>query len=341
MRVKSIDTLKAVAMVAIISNHCGTFKYINWLANVIADQGDRFSGVYFFIAAGYLFKKSVEKKGDIKIVYAHYAKRILVLFGFWSLVHLFYPNQALLAHYGLFNSTGYLLSISQKIQWILDNPLIFLLEGTDYPFWFLVSLLMSVTLLYLMVSLQKERWLLPVGIFLYIFGLLGGAYSPLPIGFNYPINTHYGPIISTLCIVIGWYLARTDYQPSLRTSVLMITGGYISMLLECFLLYKFYHVNPLDNEYLIGTIFYGAGFMFLALAKPDLGGNTPLPLWGSMMLGIFVIHTMVIPPVMTITRHLVPFAVLRDIITPPIVFLVSLIIVTIIARYKTFRPLVM
>ena len=71
--------------------------------------------------------------------------------------------------------------------------------------------------------------------------------------------------------------------------------------LEVFALWKFYDVNPLGHDYLLGTLLFGVGLTAYVLSLPiNTYDNSLLAKWGKYTLGIYLLHVLIIDVIDTI-----------------------------------------
>jgi surface polysaccharide O-acyltransferase-like enzyme len=190
------------------------------------------------------------------------------------------------------------------------------------------------------IALERERWLPVLAAALYLVGLLGGSYSVVPIGYSLHTQSIHGPFFSTLYVAIGWWLARHDVRTTAGLALLMTIGGLLLHFAEIGLLYRLYQV-PLDlHNYVVGTITLATGTMLLALARPSLGGHTPLPAIGRFALGVYVAHPLIRhSPIMWIGPCYLP-EMTWQFVAPFLVYALALLLTFALSRVPGLRPLV-
>lgn len=339
MRIASIDTLRTIAIFMVICIHSHPFRNLNGSIDFWFNQLNRFAVPFFFIAASYFFTKKILAGAKVTDLYIRYLTRLTLIFIVWTTIYFFLPLPKKIQTYGLFNGLNQL--ITERITWITDHPITFLSEGLTVHLWFITSLILSLTILYGVIMLNKPGKIFLLAIPLYLFGLLAGAYSKTPLGITFDLNTRNGPFFSTLFIAIGWWLAQRDFKPSLQLAWASIISGFLLQMTEYLLLFNTYGTlsNPAQGNYLLGTVFFGTGVMLLALAIPQLGKNTPLPHWGKYTLGIYVAHLLVLNYAGKLTYPLP--GVMAQLVTPVIIYFITLAIVAILAKIKYIRPIVM
>ncbi len=295
IRITSIDSLRILAILAVICIHSHPFSQLTWLINHSA----HFAVPYFFIVSGYFFSRKVQSTSLVGKLFIRYAKRLTLILIVWILIYLFVPFAFSLN--SLFEQHNILQvlywNVYDKMTWIFDNPVTFLfragIPGKGDHLWFIVSLIIALGILSLLIVLKRQNKIFFVAIPLYIFALLAGAYATTPIGIEVDFQSNNGPFVSTLFVAIGWWLAQSDYKPTLVVAWMAIIGGFIVKTLEASILQYFFDI-PFSQPYLIGTVIFGTGFMFLALAKPNLGQNTPFPYFGQFTLGVYVSHVLIL-----------------------------------------------
>jgi len=288
MRVTSIDSLRVLAIFAVICIHSHPFPKLHELVNLSAS----FAVPYFFIVSGYFFSKKLQIAPLVSELYGYHVKRLAVILFAWMLVYLLVPSTNIFMENDVVH--GLYLNIREKVSWIFDHPIAFLLRGGPPAggghLWFIISLIMAISILSLLAVYNQQNKIFLIAFPLYVFNLLIGAYVITPVGIEVTFQSYEGPFVSTLFVAIGWWLAQSDYKPSLTLAWLTITGGFLSILVEVSMLNYIFNIS-LNQPYLIGTILFGTGFMFLALAKPDLGQNTFFPYF---TLGIYVSHVLIL-----------------------------------------------
>ncbi len=338
MRITSIDTLRTIAIFVVIGIHSHPFRNLNLQIDLWFNQLNRFAVPFFFIAASYFFTKKHLEGTKVTDLYIRYLTRLTIIFMVWTTIYFFLPLPSKIRTYGIFNGLNQL--IIERITWITDHPITFLCQGLTIHLWFIISLILSLTMLYGVIVRNQPGKIFLIAIPLYLFGLLAGAYSKTPLGITFDFNTRDGPFFSTLFIAIGWWLAQRDFKPTLQLAWATIISGFLVQMTEYLLLSNTYGSmsNPAQGNYLLGTVFFGTGVMFLALAIPQLGKYTPLPNWGKYTLGIYAAHLLVLNYAGKLTYFLP--GIISQLLMPVLIYFITLAIVAILAKIKYIRSIV-
>ena len=276
MRISSIDYFKVVAILAVISIHTEPFyaysgdlwKYLK----VFINQGARFAVPFFYVTAGYLWAKKVSTGASVEQVSIKYGTRILSIFVFWSVVYIFVPTNI-----HAIQSIGFPALIKVpcwRILNLFDNPVVLLFQGSKVHLWFLVSMLYALAITSILLKFNLKKWLIPLGLLLYAFGLIAGSYSTTPIGFKIHFNTRNGPFLATIFFVFGWWLSLNEERVSLRLSLTLMVTGFTLHMMEAFFLWRLFDVPLTRHDYLLGTLPFGVGVAMVALSRPSFGENT-------------------------------------------------------------------
>lgn len=337
MRSSSIDYFKTIAIFAIITLHTSPFHgYEGNLLQALdvgINQAARFAIPFFFIVSGYLFKIKISCKAAPICVFKIYVKRIIPLFLLWTVIYIIVPTdiKKQVIEYGLWEA------MSKKIYWIIQDPMTLLFQGYKGHLWYLMSLVWALGIVTLFVRMNKEKWLLPVAAMLYVFGLLGGSYATTPFGINVlSFDTRNGPFFSTILVVMGCYLAGNKCKIRRSYWLGLLVLGASMHAFEVFALWKFYDVNPLRHDYLLGTLLCGVGLTAYVLSLPtNTYDKSFLAKWGKYTLGIYLLHLLIIDA-LTLFEKLVPFP-LWDVSYPFIVYLLTICIVIALSKHRLAR----
>ncbi|MEW5803693.1 MAG: acyltransferase [bacterium] len=338
--IASIDSMRVLAIFAVVYLHSMTLNIneykgeLSRLLAIVTNQGARFAVPFFFIASGYFFGKKLQSGIGARPLFIRYARRLSGILVKWSIIYFIISiSLQEIAEKGL---SGALYS---KVHyWIIDHPGRLLLEGTSGHLWFLVSLIIALGILTVLISHGLDKTVPMVSISLYVFGLLGGAYSLTPLGFQFPFNTRNGPFFSTIFVAIGWWLSQNEFFVKASTACIISSVGFLLHTTEALLLYKFYNVTPLFHDCLIGTLLYGTGVMLFALAKKDFLECTYLPALGKYTLGVYVSHILFI----NMLKPLKPlfFSTSWVIIYPIAAYIFALLSIVLLYRNRYLRNLV-
>ena len=185
---------------------------------------------------------------------------------------------------------GYGVAVRQHLANITRFPHYFLLTGNVYHLWFLSSLLQGICLVWLCLRFWKLRGAVLVGGAFYAAVLLGG-YAGTRIGFSTNFDMKIGPFTSALFVALGACLAQRQ-KFSIAPGLALVAIGLVGHLSEGYWLRHAFSRPLIQNDYLIGTIPYSVGLVWLALARPTSGQG--LAGIGAASLGIYVLHVYVI-----------------------------------------------
>lgn len=339
-RVYSIDTLRLVSIFFVILHHASAFKYSYYFYypnEVLKFLYYFFANVrllpFFFIAAGYFFRKGILQGESMRHRFGRYCKRLARLFVLWYFIYAF-----LMLPEGLSRSDGYnpFEVFYLNILDVIKHPFVSALSGSSEHLWFFPAVIMGLTIVVVFHVLDKEKYIVPLGITLYSIVLLSKSYSVLPWGYQVDFEMRQGPFVSTLFVGIGWMLAKKN-NFHLKTALLLILAGIFMQMLEALFLYTQYDVKP-KHGYLFGTILFCVGIFIFILARPNIGKNTISPQWGKLTLGVYCVHMIFIEYFKLFKPHLHPIA--YDILRPIAVYLLSIFATFLLARNSLTRKLV-
>jgi surface polysaccharide O-acyltransferase-like enzyme len=338
-RIASIDFFRAIAVFAVVANHSHPFREISWTLNEALNQATAFAVPFFFIIAGYLFTLKLEHSHWSPSVFPVYIKRLILVFVSWSVIYFLLPvtlPASQVRQSGL--ARAYKDHIFDRIEWIADNKLDFATQGMSFHLWFLVSLMFGIAIVYFFIRLGAPEKVFYLAVPLYVFGFLARYYVDTPLGIHVDFNARNGPFVSTLFVALGMLLARKHYQPTLRVALIALFGGFALQMVESLTLIQLYGRPFPGPDYIIGTVPYALGFVFLALARPALGKNTLITGWGFYTLGIYTTHML---SIRLLDRFLVDVpGVLLEIIMPFLAFFLSLAAAYLLAKNSYMRRIV-
>jgi surface polysaccharide O-acyltransferase-like enzyme len=171
------------------------------------------------------------------------------------------------------------------------------LQGSIGTLWFLPALAMGQFIVGILAHHKKVYIILPIGILLYAFALLGGSYSKYSFGIaEVGIDTRNGPFVSTLFVGIGWLIASTKWWVHTRNKQLvalfLLFFGMLIHMTESYLIYINYY-SMFYFDYVVGTVIYSLGVFLLSLTLPNLGRNT-LSYIGPLVLGVYLTHQFIL-----------------------------------------------
>ncbi len=327
-RLTSLDAVKGIGIIAVICIHAAPpTQEAPPVAWQIFNQVCRFAVPVFFIIAGFLFMGAWQREASRGLLLRRYAVRLLKLFFFWALFFAVIPPYVSGAPQG--NWPALLL----HLELILRHPHSFLISGFVYHLWFLSSLLQGIGLVWLCLRFWNARGALLVGGVLYAVALLGASYAGMRAGFHVHFDMKSGPFTSTLWVALGvWLASRRKF--SLAAGLFLTSAGLACHLAEALWL-RHEFLRPLaQNDFLIGTIPYAVGLVWLALARPSYGRM--LAGIGAGSLGMYALHVYVIECLRRLplegTRLCAPWFFAGG------VFMITWVVVLLLARVRWLRP---
>jgi surface polysaccharide O-acyltransferase-like enzyme len=330
-RIKSINSLKIIAVFAVVVAH--TFKtdghYL--LLQGIVNQLCRFSVPFFFILSGYFFAKRLKVGENPYALLSRYAKRIGRIYLIWALIYFIFPSFAVI------KAIGAAAYYKEKFIILFSDWETLLFVGPGGHLWFLVSLLLGLGLVCLCRPDKGHTKIVIVSLCLYVFGVIAGSYAGTPIGVQIAFNTRNAIFYSTAFLAIGSFFATMTFTPSLNLALGLIASGVSLHFAEAFFLWEHFDVPITSHNYLFGTIFWGSGVFLLALAKPDFLAHRFFDKMGGLTLGIYVSHLIFLKA--GILQRLVLPKLSLLILTPVIIFCLAAIFCALASRVKCLKTI--
>lgn len=179
-RINSIDIARLFAAILVVAIHTQAITWFSNYSNGNIQILTRVAVPFFFCTSGYFLHKNYINSGGPAIAAAFW--KTVKLYTLLSLVYfavIFLPNPALL---------------HESKKWMLVD---FLFNGSYYHLWYMVGIIYSIAMIYLICKLKLSRVLLPLAIACYVTGLLGTSY--------YGIGSRL-PILNVM-FDSGWFLS--------------------------------------------------------------------------------------------------------------------------------------
>jgi surface polysaccharide O-acyltransferase-like enzyme len=333
-RLFSIDFLKVIAIIGVICIHTYPFAGISQVAYKAVRLPAGFAVPFFFITAGYFFALKLELSNiTLGRQYLRYMKRLWLILVAWTAIYIIVPPRSFIRSGNI--PEAFYQNLVNQFNRIMVNKKTVLAEGVSSHLWFIIALIVALTIITLMLKIRLGGLIIYLGAALYGFGLLAGSYSDTAIGIQAGFTTRNGPFQSVLLVGIGVLLARKNYVPTLRTALLFLGAGFVLQMAEGYILY-FNFWDGVTAEYFVGTGILATGVMFLALARPHMAEGSFITSWGKYVLGIYLVHPLIIA--------YLPARGLQSIvwqaIFPFIVFAVSLAVTAMLVRVPYVRRIV-
>lgn len=277
-KIASLELGRLIAIFAVVAMHCQLFMtYLQvgetpWLGYLF-NQCTRFAVPLFFLIAGFLIQPKLVAAPMVTL--KNYCAPLLRIFAVWSVICLLMPFD-----FGTLLENGYLAERLGYWQYLLSRPINTLLEGGLVHLWFLPALMLAALITALLLHFHKARWLLPIAVVLYLYGVAAGSYYNLTNIWAFCF-TRNGPFFSTLMFALGFLIREKEFRLSRGAALAMALIGMAMHLGEAYFLMDF--KQPFNsNDYLLGTVLWGTGLFLFLLATPQLGDRPWVFHWRNM-----------------------------------------------------------
>ena len=159
----TIDVFRLICAVLVVAIHTSPFSELGTGAEYLFREiVPRIAVPFFFATAGYFYIGKLER-GDR--CFFPYIKKTLLIYGLWSIPYFI---QSFL-EWGHLNPAAFVVECAYS----------FLVIGSSYHFWFFPALIVCVCVTTAAYRLRIQRFLLPVGILLYVTGCFGCSYHAI------------------------------------------------------------------------------------------------------------------------------------------------------------------
>lgn len=346
-RIASIETLRVIAILAVISVHANPFETFQALgqkhriAACLLSEAFRFAVPFFFVAAGYFFGRSLQSGATPSVLLTRYAKPVLFIFMAWTFLYAVIPShlQTAARQYGLLRALYG--QAWESLTWLTSHPLKFLWEGSGPPgaffghLWFLPALIFALATLTLLLLLGLRKWIVPIALIVAGFSYLEGLYDGTSIVFSFHLRTWGATLLYT---VLGWWFSHRG-TPSVALAIALALGGYILQVSELVLFANVFEIYPkLPNYMPVGTVPFTVGVFLWALAKPNFGRGTLLLALAQFTMAVYVLHIFIIEALAPVREFL--RSQIWEMSLPIVVYTLSVLFAAVLARVPLVNYLV-
>ncbi len=304
-RIYSIDSMRIIAMVFVVSIHTDPFEGVGVYGNIVnflIDTSARFAVPFFFMVSGYFFALKIIQNDPG----AYFVERVtsissIYVFGLFLSFPVFLTEAVVRA--GIENRDVVNSATVKLAEFVAPIDLIYYGNSISEILWFLPALLFSFLLIYLFIRAEKTKYLLPVAIGLHSIGLLGASYTMFV---DVPFEIRDALFFGFFYTSLGYYISSHDWQPDTERSVLYLGATVLFGALHLGERYVLGYAlteqtvtqSVYSPSYTIGTALLTVSLFLFLLSRPGLGKSTPLPSWGNYAVGVYVTH----PPVLFVLQ---------------------------------------
>lgn len=291
-RIESLDTLKGLALFAVVVIHIrGEFigkELVPGILDFIILNTSRFGVPLFFLISGFLLKKKFEQR-DPKKYTANYVKNLVYYYVLATGLYLCLQT-------GLIFIESYTsISLPRSVSMTSSlTGLVFDFFYTGYAvrvsLWFLTALIFSTLIIYFANRYRKINTLLLIAGLLHFIGIAVNSYQ----FFDLPIPPRDALFFGLLYTSIGFKIAELEIEEIRdHSSKLMWISGLLVLLhlAERFLITNFTGATPFFwQDYSFLTLPLTTSLLLLGLSIPDLGAETRLNTYGKYTLLGYIFH---------------------------------------------------
>jgi surface polysaccharide O-acyltransferase-like enzyme len=339
-RIRSVDTFRVLAILAVIALHTARHDGpravgYGWDLLTLLDQVERFAVPLFFIVSGYFWVQACTDPREHWMRSRRVCQRVLLIFVSWALVYAAVAAIQVAWTDGPLGPPRQLLHAWREGR--LGFALVFLEGGTAH-LWFLPALAIAVLVSGALLAHGMRRTLIALAIGLFAIGLAGKPYAFTPIGFFTPLNLRNGPFFGLIFFVTGIELRRWRIPSTPWPGLLLALAGLALQVLEVRWLHARWGTS-LVQDYVVSTWIYGLGVGLMALSDAAVLRLPVLASLGPLVLGIYASHYLFVELLQPVdeTWRIYPA---WDALYVALVFAAALMLTRLLARFRATRRLV-
>ena len=270
----SLDVAKFFCAILIISSHFAS-EWGNFPA--IIDYAFSLYVIavpFFFCCSGFLFFKkldSFQNKDDKKKYFIQYEKRIWTMYALWSAVYFIHIFSGWIANNEF--------SLVVLLKYLYKS----IVMSSYATIWFLPALSVGIAITYFLVTKLDKKYILPIVIILYLFGMFGYTYrfavDDTVIGTIYDVYDKFmftsrnGIFNGTPFVFMGYAISTKEIKSSVKGFFKYAIPAGITLVLvvvEAFLLKVKFSVSGMDISIFLPIFIY---FFVMAVMQIELKEN--------------------------------------------------------------------
>ncbi len=342
-RLDGIDAAKGLAIFCVVVIHTGPFltgfsaPSVPYYVGQVLQQLCSWAVPFFFTAAGFFFSRRATPE-IVGGVWLGYTRRLVFVLVVWIVVNGVLSGAWVKSVIDSRSVSSLYWNLLAIPSFAVKRPDLFFFRGTSVSLWFLVSLLIAITVLAAAINLRVAKGIvLVVGALAYLGALLLGQYSYF-VGLSGGILLeHRGPLVATAFVALGYYLARHSIDTLyVKPRHLLVVFG--ALFVEALLAAMLRNSSFQEVPYLLLT-FPLAALMLVRFASLDVKNASILKHWcgaGRHSLGIYLVHI----PILGALAPYVSKGTVMELLFPILLFLVSYWLSVVLQRIPYIRQIV-
>lgn len=302
----TIDALRIIAAFCVVILHVRFYPEYPQAVGAGIRLFGKWAVPFFFLVTGYFLGK---KEQNLASKIPSQVVRVIWLFLVWSVV---------------FAVLVFILFGLQPVLTRIFN-FSFLAIGTYFHLWFLSSMIVGLLTIYTFYQLGLKQYLPFLTVTILSLALLLGSYNPD--GFE---KFHFcRHLLSIPFIYLGICISKREQLFGLKMAFLIALGGLVLQGVESYLIYRWWGTNPMDHEFLVGSILMAIGIFYIGVNLSDRSASRLSKIGAEHALGVYLLHPFFTP---FVRKFLADGGIENSTITLFIVFPVTLMVLLVLQK---------
>jgi len=296
-RNEAIDVFRAVAVFCVVIIHTEPFLHLTGAGHGIGFvliTVSRFAVPFFFLVSGYLFAVKITQSEAPNAYYRQYVGKLFKMYLAWQAVYLIYDA----ATFQVGGAHTYRQAMADVqamgLTELVKRPIGMLYYGlysSGYQLWYLTSLILSISIVYLFHKRGAIKLLAASSLLLHLAGIAGGSYLGLfPRDFMARDALFLGLFYTMLGYAFHRYREpiRSKLQGKAKPLLLILLLSLGTELAERTLIAAWFDTER--GDYFLSTIVLSSALFLLLTLRPEIGRGSVLVKMGKQAAGIYLIH---------------------------------------------------
>lgn len=291
-RIESLDTLKGLAILAVVIIHLrGSFLGKEIEASILDFVGlsiTRFGVPVFFLISGFLLKKKFEQSNEKKYV-TRYVKKLFYYYILASGLYLVLQISLILVELNTGISLPKDMNMANSFTDFMYN---FFYTGyaVRMSLWFFPALIISAGLLYIAETRNRLNQLLIASGLLHLVGILTNTYQL----FDFPLPPREALFFGLFYTGLGFKIGTVENSKIQKHKEKIILGLGLFLVLN---IVERFFISPVTGvtsffwqDYTFLTLPFALSIFLFGLSHPSFGASSRINTYGRYTLWAYILH---------------------------------------------------